>query len=113
MRLLPSFRSVSFAPSRTFAHSPQLQTKRGIKDQAIWRSGFSSNGADVDCPKGGKTPQRSRRETMIGKIALAIALTVSVLASVPALARPHHNQQMPSNCQEDLGYGRTSGWGCG
>jgi hypothetical protein len=50
---------------------------------------------------------------MISKIVLALALMVGVLASVPASARPHHDQQMPSSCQEDLGYGRTSGWGCG
>jgi hypothetical protein len=42
---------------------------------------------------------------MITKITLALALLISVLASVPASAGPR--------CQEDLGYGRTSSWGCG
>ncbi len=42
---------------------------------------------------------------MINKIALAIVLTIATLAAVPASAGPH--------CQEDLGYGRTSSFGCG
>jgi hypothetical protein len=43
--------------------------------------------------------------TMINKIVLAIVLTIATLAAVPASAGPY--------CQEDLGYGRTSGFGCG
>jgi hypothetical protein len=50
---------------------------------------------------------------MTNKIVLALALAMTVLANVPAAASPHHDWQMAGNCQEDLGYGRTSGWGCG
>jgi hypothetical protein len=39
------------------------------------------------------------------KIFFALALTVAALATVPASAGPY--------CQEDLGYGRTSSFGCG
>jgi hypothetical protein len=42
---------------------------------------------------------------MIAKITLALALAITVLANMPASAGPR--------CQEDLGYGRTSSWGCG
>jgi hypothetical protein len=44
---------------------------------------------------------------MISRIILALALATTVLTSVSASARPINN------CQEDLGFGRTSGWGCG
>ena len=50
---------------------------------------------------------------MTTKIAFALALAITDLASVPASASPHHGWQVAGNCQEDLGYGRTSGWGCG
>jgi hypothetical protein len=49
---------------------------------------------------------------MTTKIVLALALAMTALASVPASASPHHDWQVAGNCQEDLGYGRTSGWGC-
>ena len=39
------------------------------------------------------------------KIVLALALALATLATAPAAAGPY--------CQEDLGYGRTSGFGCG
>jgi hypothetical protein len=39
------------------------------------------------------------------KIAFALALAIAALATVPASAGPY--------CQEDLGYGRTSSFGCG
>jgi hypothetical protein len=39
------------------------------------------------------------------KFVLALALTFASLAAVPASAGPY--------CQEDLGYGRTSSFGCG
>jgi hypothetical protein len=39
------------------------------------------------------------------KLVLALALAFVTLAAVPASAGPH--------CQEDLGYGRTSSFGCG
>ena len=42
---------------------------------------------------------------MINKIVLAIVLTIATLATVPASSGAY--------CQEDLGYGRTSSFGCG
>jgi hypothetical protein len=39
------------------------------------------------------------------KFVIALALTIAALAAVPAAAGPY--------CQEDLGYGRTSSFGCG
>jgi hypothetical protein len=39
------------------------------------------------------------------KIVLALALAFVAFATVPAAAGPY--------CQEDLGYGRTSSFGCG
>ena len=39
------------------------------------------------------------------KIVLALALALAAFATVPAAAGP--------SCQEDLGYGRTSSFGCG
>jgi hypothetical protein len=50
---------------------------------------------------------------MIRRITLALALAITALASIPASASPQHSWQTASNCQEDLGYGRTSSWGCG
>jgi hypothetical protein len=50
---------------------------------------------------------------MIRKTTLALALAITALATIPASAGPRHEPQTPSNCQEDLGYGRTSSWGCG
>jgi hypothetical protein len=49
--------------------------------------------------------QQQRRMTKMNKIILAIVLTIATLAAVPASAGPY--------CQEDLGYGRTSSFGCG
>jgi hypothetical protein len=72
--------------------------------------GLKNIGGATGC---GKRQDQDRRETMIRKMTLAIALMFAALASVPASAAPHHNWQMAGNCQEDLGYGRTSGWGCG
>jgi len=43
--------------------------------------------------------------TKMNKIMLAIVLAIATLAAVPATAGPY--------CQEDLGYGRTSSFGCG
>jgi hypothetical protein len=45
------------------------------------------------------------QETKMTKIVLALALAIATLATVPASAGTH--------CQEDLGYGRTSSFGCG
>ena len=39
------------------------------------------------------------------KIILALALALATVVTVPASAGPY--------CQEDLGYGRTSSFGCG
>jgi hypothetical protein len=39
------------------------------------------------------------------KFVIALALTIAALTAVPAAAGPY--------CQEDLGYGRTSSFGCG
>jgi hypothetical protein len=39
------------------------------------------------------------------KIFLLLAFAIALSATVPATAGPH--------CQEDLGYGRTSSFGCG
>ena len=39
------------------------------------------------------------------KFVVALALTFASLATVPAASGPY--------CQEDLGYGRTSSFGCG
>jgi hypothetical protein len=39
------------------------------------------------------------------RIVLALALAMATLATVPAAAGLY--------CQEDLGYGRTSSFGCG
>ena len=39
------------------------------------------------------------------KFVLALALAFAAAATVPASAGP--------SCQEDLGYGRTSSFGCG
>ena len=45
------------------------------------------------------------REITMTKIVLALALAFAAFATVPAAAGPY--------CQEDLGYGRTSSFGCG
>jgi hypothetical protein len=49
--------------------------------------------------------EQQRRMTKMNKIMLAIVLAIATLAAVPASAGPY--------CQEDLGYGRTSSFGCG
>ena len=46
-----------------------------------------------------------KQETIMTKLVLALALAFATLAAVPASAGPY--------CQEDLGYGRTSSFGCG
>jgi len=46
-----------------------------------------------------------QKETLMTKLVLALALAFATLATVPASAGPY--------CQEDLGYGRTSSFGCG
>src|SRR5262245_13872088 len=49
--------------------------------------------------------KRTERRTTMTKIVFALALTIAALATVPASAG--------TGCQEDLGYGRTSSFGCG
>jgi hypothetical protein len=44
-------------------------------------------------------------EMTMTKFVLALALAFAAVANVPASAGPY--------CQEDLGYGRTSSFGCG
>jgi hypothetical protein len=46
-----------------------------------------------------------QQESMMTKLVLALTLAFATLAAVPASAGPY--------CQEDLGYGRTSSFGCG
>jgi hypothetical protein len=47
---------------------------------------------------------------MMSKIALAVALTIAAMSTVPAFAAPKHGTQVA--CTEDLGYGRTGSYGC-
>ena len=44
------------------------------------------------------------------KIALAVALTIAAITTMPAFAAPKHDTQVA--CTEDLGYGRTGLYGC-
>jgi hypothetical protein len=48
---------------------------------------------------------RLQRRMTMNRIVLTIVLTIATLAAIPASAGPY--------CQEDLGYGRTSSFGCG
>jgi hypothetical protein len=47
---------------------------------------------------------------MMTKVALALALTIAAISTVPAFAAPKHGVQVA--CTEDLGYGRTGSYGC-
>jgi hypothetical protein len=47
---------------------------------------------------------------MMTKIALALALAIAAVSTVPAFAAPKHGTQVA--CTEDLGYGRTGSYGC-
>ena len=47
---------------------------------------------------------------MMTKIALAVALAIAAMSTIPAFANPNHNTQVA--CTEDLGYGRTGSYGC-
>jgi hypothetical protein len=44
------------------------------------------------------------------KIALAVALAIAAMSTIPAFAGPNHRTQVA--CTEDLGYGRTGSYGC-
>lgn len=50
---------------------------------------------------------------MFPKPALALALGMPAAAGVHVSADPGHDRQTAGYCRKDLGYGRTSGWGCG
>ena len=104
---------------RRSPHSPQLRARRRTNGQTVRaleticvrkrRPGIQVPG----CPPPVTRPTRQTEINMTTKIVLALALAMTALASVPASASPHHDWQVAGNCQEDLGYGRTSGWGCG
>ena len=47
---------------------------------------------------------------MMTKVALALALAIAAVSTVPAFAAPKHGTQVA--CTEDLGYGRTGSYGC-
>jgi hypothetical protein len=47
---------------------------------------------------------------MMTKIALAVALAIAAMSTIPAFASPKHDMQVA--CKEDLGYGRTGSYGC-
>jgi len=51
---------------------------------------------------------------MMSKIALALALAIAAMSTVPAFAGPKHGTQQGTQvaCPEDLGYGRTGSYGC-
>jgi hypothetical protein len=48
---------------------------------------------------------KTKEESTMKRIVLALVLAIAAFATVPAAAGP--------SCQEDLGYGRTSSFGCG
>jgi uncharacterized membrane protein len=52
---------------------------------------------------------QQRRKTMT-KVALAVALAIAAMSTIPAFAGPKHGAQVA--CTEDLGYGRTGSYGC-
>ena len=84
---------LKYALSRRIAtkqssHSTELA--RGTDDQEVGHWGL---------------PNLQPQETIMTKFVLALVLALATLAAVPASAGPY--------CQEDLGYGRTSSFGCG
>ena len=104
---------------RCSLHSPQLRARRRTNSQTVRalepmcaKERRPSTRA-AGCPPPVTWPTRQKEMNMTTKIVLTLALAMSALASVPASASPHHDWQVAGNCQEDLGYGRTSGWGCG
>jgi len=100
-------------------HSPQLRARRRTNSQTVraletmCTKGRRASTHAAGCPSPVTQPTRQKEMNMTTKIVLALALAMTALASVPASASPHHDWQVAGNCQEDLGYGRTSGWGCG
>jgi len=98
------------------ARSPAIAGKgpHGRSSSLCWSDYFT--GGDILRTSAVEQPtehEKTRRESMISRITLALALAITTLASIPASAGPQHGWQTASNCQEDLGYGRTSSWGCG
>ena len=79
---------------------------------AVETAGHSHGGCPRYRPTGGR-PFRPvadfsnpiQQEITMTKIVLALVLAIAAFATVPAAAGPY--------CQEDLGYGRTSSFGCG
>jgi uncharacterized membrane protein len=53
---------------------------------------------------------RATQEKTMTKIALAVALAIAAMSTIPAFAGPKHDTQVA--CTEDLGYGRTGSYGC-
>jgi hypothetical protein len=53
----------------------------------------------------GRRRTTMRKETTMIRLVFALALAIAAFATAPASAGP--------SCQEDLGYGRTSAFGCG
>ena len=75
---------------------------------------LSTNGghfiAEGACPPSPQQSPPTRRTTMMTKVALALALAIAAVSTVPAFAAPKHGTQVA--CTEDLGYGRTGSYGC-
>jgi hypothetical protein len=113
---LPSSLSGAGAPVVAFAaiasKAPHKQSNRPSFGNYFY-GGATSRRLRPGCPPPVTRPTRQTEMNMTTKIVLALALAMTALASVPASASPHHDWQVAGNCQEDLGYGRTSGWGCG
>ena len=88
-----------------------------VKPPELWKLCAPRSDALALTPRGVPTSRvadpANTEMNMTTKIVLALALAMTALASVPASASPRHDWRMAANCQEDLGYGRTSGWGCG
>jgi hypothetical protein len=117
----PSHLRHGSASRRSKAHSGQLRASARTNGQTVSLPETMCERAERSALAGPCGTVRhepdnepdNRRATMTSKIVLALALAITALASVPASAKPHHDWQLAGNCQEDLGYGRTSGWGCG
>jgi hypothetical protein len=101
------------ACARAFCRNRGQDTAQKVKRPALGPlSQWRRHSEDVSCQRPTEH-DKTRRESMISRITLALALAITALASIPASASPQHSWQTASNCQEDLGYGRTSSWGCG
>jgi len=74
-----------------------------LRELFVWRAFV----AQVECELFNVAQQR--RKTMT-KVALAVALAIAAMSTIPAFAGPKHDTQVA--CTEDLGYGRTGSYGC-